>query len=83
MRIEWASAKEEANRRKHGVGFSPAEFVLADPLTLLKFVRKPKGYYATGSKMVSIGGTLSALSEASFLLSCTAILTLMMTSVSV
>ena len=80
MRIEWDSAKEEANRRKHGVGFSPAEFVLADPLTLVVY---RLGLCTTGSKMVSIGGTLSALSEASFLLSCTAILTLMMTSVSV
>jgi uncharacterized DUF497 family protein len=32
--FEWDSRKESANRRKHGVGFSEASTVFADPLSI-------------------------------------------------
>ena len=34
MRIEWDTAKEERNQRKHGFGSSLAHAVLNDPLTV-------------------------------------------------
>jgi len=43
VRLDWDPAKERANRRKHGLDFSFAALILADPLALTVFDRVDQG----------------------------------------
>jgi uncharacterized DUF497 family protein len=43
LRITWRSEKERTNIRKHGLGFSFAERVFADPLAKTAFDRVENG----------------------------------------
>jgi uncharacterized DUF497 family protein len=43
MRIEWDDTKELINLRKHGLDFSLAHNILADPLTIIVYDRYENG----------------------------------------
>jgi uncharacterized DUF497 family protein len=43
MRIEKPAKKEEANRKKHGVGFSLADIICTDPLSVTVYDRYENG----------------------------------------
>ena len=52
MRVEWDEAKNEINRRKHGIGFETAQLVFDDPCCVTFVERLTDGeerWHAIGS----------------------------------
>lgn len=43
MRFEWDEAKNQANRRKHGLDFADAALVFAGPIVTFEDQRQPYG----------------------------------------
>ena len=64
MRFEWDEAKNQANRRKHGLDFADAPLVFAGPILTFEDQRRPYGeqrYLTVGTlagRMVVIAHTL-------------------------
>ena len=62
MILTWSEEKERRNLRKHGLGFSLAELVLADPLAVTAFDRVVDGeerWHTVGG--VPAGGSFRVL----------------------
>jgi uncharacterized DUF497 family protein len=53
-RIVWDEAKNDENKRKHGISFETARFIFADPERLLRFDRS-KGNTSGEDRWQSLG----------------------------